>query len=114
MDTRYVYPAAQIGDLRNACLTGKGPASYQQTGDIINNPGPSEYIVAPEVCMSQSGTYILFPRPTLAGTLNAGAATQSQSGWSFHWYVAATMTEVAGGISLSGEAVQFKALVSNL
>lgn len=115
MNTSYVYRSAQVGEFRPAVLTGKGPTSYSQTtGDVVYNAGASEYISACYACTTQSGTYTLLPRPKTANQIRAGAPSPSQSGWIFHWYTTAGMTEVSNAVNLSAEIVQFGALVTQL
>ncbi len=118
MNTSYVYQSAQVGELKDAFLTGVGPTSYSRTtGDVIYNPGANEYINTASVCVDQTGAYILLPRPTTAGNIRAGATSPSQSGWTFHWYTVSTSgiaAEVTDATDLSAKVVQFQCLVSQL
>lgn len=118
MNTSYVYQSAQVGEFRNAVLTGSGPKSYSRTtGDVVYNPGANEYINACPVAVDQTGAYVLLPRPTTAGNIRAGAPSPSQSGWTFHWYTVSTSgiaAEVTDATDLSAKVVQFGALISQL
>lgn len=118
MNTSYVYQSAQVGEFRNAVLTGSGPASYSRTtGDVVYNPGNNEYINTLGPVATQSGNYLLVPRPTTAGNIRAGAPSPSQSGWTFHWYTVSTSGiagEVTDSTDLSAEVIQVGCLVSQL
>jgi hypothetical protein len=87
MNTSYVQgQTVQVGDLKPAVLWGYGPASYNlATGDILYNPGNSDYIEFPSDCTTQTGNYSLTATPISAGTLRAGAPSPSQSGWMWVW-----------------------------
>lgn len=89
MDTNYVYPSAQVGELRQALLYASGPSSYaQSTGDPVYNPGTNEYINAPTPCTSESGNYdVTFtPADTGLNVIRAGAPSPAQSGWTARWF----------------------------
>lgn len=115
MNVSYVYQSAQVGEFRPAVLTGSGPSSYSQTnGDVVYNAATSEYLSVVNACVTKSGTYTLLPRPTTTGQVRAGAPSATQSGWTWHWYTTAGMTEVSNAVDLSAEVVQFSALVTQL
>lgn len=85
MNTKYVYQSSQVGEFRLALLTGTGPASYSAlSGDILYNPGSSEYINFPSDCTTLSGNYSLTAIPT-AINIRAGAPSPNQSGWRWLW-----------------------------
>lgn len=115
MNTNYVYPSAQVGELRQALLYASGPASYSAAGDPVYNPGANEYINFPSACRTVSGTYDVRFAPVAAGhnIVRAGAPSPSQSGWVARWYTTASV-EVAAGTNLSAELIQFGAIVSSL
>jgi hypothetical protein len=89
MNTSYVQgqTAQGGGELKLAILTAKGPSSYAAAGDVVYNPGSSDYIEFPMGCVSQSGNYAVNFIPTSAGYLRAGAPSPSQSGWTAIWQV---------------------------
>jgi hypothetical protein len=95
MNTNYVYPSAQVGELRQALLYAAGPSSYSQTtGDPVYNPGTNEYINFPSTCRTVSGNYDVTFQPTSAGLniIRAGAPGPGQSGWTARW----SFTNAAG------------------
>ena len=87
MNTNYVYPSAQVGELRNALLYAVGPSSYAAAGDPVYNPGANEYINFPMQTVSVSGNYevLFFPAATGLNIVRAGAPSPSQSGWTALW-----------------------------
>jgi hypothetical protein len=99
-----------VGQREAFVFSGSGPASYSNigsssgTGDVITLPF-GVYLDAVMVCMTVSKLYILFPFASAVGTTRAT--------WTFRWFVAATMAEVANTTNLSGESVQFGALGGN-
>lgn len=90
-----------VGQRQKFTFFGSGPTSYSQTtGDVIVPPY-GVYIDDIYPCMDTTHTYFLIPYP------NAVATTRAT--WSFKWFTAAGMTEVANATDLSGFSVQFGA-----
>ena len=90
-----------VGQRQKWTYYGSGPASYSQTtGDVISVP-PGVYLDSIEPCMDTTHTYLLVPYPSTVGSTRAV--------WSFKWYTAAGMTEVAPGTNLSTFSAQFSA-----
>lgn len=90
-----------VGQRQKWTFYGTGPASYSQaTGDVLLVPS-GIYLDSVEFCMDSSGIYILAPAPSVVGT--------TRPTWTFDWYTAAGMTEVANGVNLSALSVQFSA-----
>lgn len=123
MQTQYVPlgQTVQIGDLKSAILYGtNGPTSYSQTTrDPVLSPATGDYIAAPMGNpVTQSKTYFVRFYPTAAGYIRAGAqnlpGAAQVAGWTAIWYVTATGSEVANGINLSAEVLQFGALMTEL
>ncbi len=93
MNTNYVYPSAQVGEFRNAMLYASGPASYASSGDVVYNPGSSEYINFPCDATTLSGNYKVRFIPSAVGfnQVRAGgggtvsAPSPSTSGWTAIW-----------------------------
>ena len=87
MNTNYVYQGAQVGELRNALLYGSGPASYAAAGDVVNNPGSSDFINFPSQSLTQSGNYLVsfFPSSVGLNQVRAGAPSPNVSGWTALW-----------------------------
>jgi hypothetical protein len=86
-------------------LYGSGPASYSQTtGDVLSLPY-GIYLDSVDVCMDTTHTYLLVPYPSVVGS--------DRITWSFKWYTAAGMTEVAGLTNLSTFSAQFAARGGN-
>lgn len=102
MNTSYVQgQGPQVGQIKNAVLTATGPASYATAGDLVYNPGSSDYIEFPMDCTTQSGNYSVRFVPTSAGYLRAGAPSPSQSGWTAIWNYAGSANSPAVGIPLT-------------
>jgi hypothetical protein len=87
VDTKYVYPSAQVGEFRLALLYAKGPASLAAAGDPVYNPGANEYVNFPFNCLTLSGNYEVKFAPAAVGynIVRAGAPSPSQSGWTALW-----------------------------
>lgn len=87
MNTNYVYPSAQVGEIRLALLYANGPASLAAAGDPVYNPGANEYINFPMSCLTLSGNYNVDFQPAAVGNniVRAGAPAPSQSGWTALW-----------------------------
>ena len=95
MNTNYVFPSAQVGELRQALLYASGPASYTPFtgagvgGDLAYNPGSGEYINFPSDATTLSGNYRVRFVPTAVGTnqvrAGGGVGGPSVSGWTAVW-----------------------------
>jgi len=95
------YPDA-VGKRQIICGNGKGPASYVQFtttagGDPVANPSFLNYIDALFPAVSISGTYVVYPVPTIVGP---------RQSWRLKWVTISTGTEVSAATNLSGESVQ--------
>ena len=109
MNTAYVYEGAQVGEFRNALLWAAGPSSYTPLtsagvgGDIVYNPGSSEFINFPCDCTTLSGNYRVRFVPTAVGLNNirAGAPSPSQSGWTAVWEHAGASNVNIPGVALT-------------
>lgn len=122
MQTAYVQggQTAQYGDLKPSVLLGTGgPSSYSQTTrDPVSAPSTGDYIAFPMSAVTLSKTYRVEFFPTATGQLRAGAlntpgVTQT-AGWTALWSVVSTGLEVAGGVNLSAEQLQFGAFVTQI
>jgi len=95
------YPAT-IGERRAYTFYGTGPASYSQTtGDPVTTPSMGMYLDTVFQAMSVSKTYEVRFYPASTGT--------SRAAWTAKWYVISTGAEVANGVNLSAEKIQFGA-----
>ena len=94
-----------VGQRKLYTVSGSGPSSYSRTtGDVIFI-GTKLYIddvLSANIRPTVSGTYYVMASYSAANTTRAT--------WTLHWYVTATSTEVANGIDLSAEKVQFTVL----
>ena len=90
-----------VGQRQKFTYRGTGPKSYNQTtGDVISLPY-GVYLDDVYPCMDTTHTYFLIPYPSAVNTTRAT--------WSFKWFTAAGMTEVANATDLSSFSVQFGA-----
>ena len=90
-----------VGQRQKFTYKGTGPKSYSQTtGDIITLPF-GVYLDDVYPCMDTTGTYLLVPYPSAVDTTRAT--------WTFKWFTAAGMTQVANATDLSSFSVQFGA-----
>lgn len=91
-----------IGQRKIYAFFGTGPAAYANpAGDALSGPF-SEYLDYVAPAMSVSKTYEVNMVPNTVGTTRAA--------WVAKWYVVSTGAEVANGVNLSAESVQFMAL----
>lgn len=101
MNTNYVYPSAEVGELRNALLYAIGPSSYAAAGDPVYNPGSGEYINFPSDCTSLSGNYKVRFIPLATGynqvRAGGGVGGPSVSGWTARY----EFTNVSGGAGVA-------------
>ena len=101
MNTNYVFPAAEVGEIRNALLYAIGPASYAAAGDPVYNPGSGEYINFPCDCTSLSGNYKVRFIPLATGynqvRAGGGVGGPSVSGWTARY----EFTNVSGGAGVA-------------
>lgn len=99
MNTNYVYPSAEVGELRNALLYAIGPSSYAAAGDPVYNPGSGEYINFPSDCTSLSGNYKVRFIPLATGynqvRAGGGVGGPSVSGWTAVWEYTGSQQGVA-------------------
>lgn len=106
MNTSYVFPAAEVGEIRNALLYASGPSSYVSAGDPVYNPGSGEYINFPSDCTSLSGNYKVRFIPLAVGynqvRAGGGVGGPSVSGWTAVWeYSGANGNTPVAGVPLS-------------
>jgi hypothetical protein len=110
MNTNYVFPSAQVGELRQSLLYASGPASYSQTsGDIVYNPGSGEYINAPSDATTLSGNYKVRFVPSAVGVnqvrAGGGVGGPSVSGWTARWDYAPASPSVNNPVNFSSAGV---------
>ena len=105
MNTNYVYPSAEVGELRNALLYASGPSSYASTGDPVYNPGSGEYINFPSNCRTLSGNYDVRFIPAAVGLnqvrAGGGVGGPSVSGWTAIWQYAGASNQALPGVPLT-------------